>query len=216
MLLTPAVLAKPKEKEPVDSITLIHYIDGKIKAVGGGSGNSCSKLLGVKWGSLPVSYVINLDGYNEKFVTSAISAAATEWDSHTTANLFDGYTTGNVAWGVQDGNNAYVFGQYSSNNAIAVTRYWYTRYSKQLTEYDVLFNTYYGWFDCTKTSCTSSNRGMDLETIALHETGHGIGLADVYSGSCGDAVMYGYGSYGDINRDLAQPDIVGVQKLYGI
>lgn len=211
------VLAEPKEKEPIDSVTLIHYIDGKVKLVGGGS---CSKLLGVKWGSLPVSYVINpTNGPNDiTFITTAISAATKTWDDATKTSLFDGYSIGNVEWGVADKKNAYVFDLYPNNGVIAVTRYWYTRSSKQLVEYDVEFNTYYGWFDCTKVEqlCDSNNKGMDLQTIALHETGHGVGLADVYNRACSDVVMYGYGDYGEVKRVLAPSDIAGLQKMYGI
>ena len=211
------VLAEPKEKEPIDSVTLIHYIDGRVKLVGGGS---CSKLLGVKWGANPsISYVINpTNGPSDtKFITTAISAATETWDDATiTTSLFGGYTTGNVEWGVADKKNAYVFDSYPNNGVIAVTRYWYTKSSKQLVEYDVLFNTYYSWLDCDKQTCNSGNRGMDLQTIALHETGHGVGLADVYNRACSDVVMYGYGDYGEVKRALAPPDIAGLKTMYGI
>jgi hypothetical protein len=214
-LVSSIAFAKPY-KEPVDSITLIHYIDGRVKLVGGGS---CSKLLGVKWETLPVSYVINPGTYNQNFVTGAITAATKTWDDATTStSLFDGYTPDySATWGNQDGKNAYVFGSYSSG-VIAVTTYWYYRNSKHFVEYDVLFNTYYNWYDCKKTPelCTVNNKAMDLQTIALHETGHGIGLADVYQKACGGVVMYGYGSYGEVRRTLAQPDIAGLQMLYGV
>jgi len=212
-LVSSIAFAKPN-KEPIDSVTLIHYIDGRVKLVGGGS---CSKLLGVKWGTLPVSYVINPDEYDEAFVTSAIFNSAEEWDSHTSKELFsNSYSIDyNAQWGINDGKNAYVFGTYSSNNVIAVTKYWYTRQSKQIADYDVLFNTYYGWFDCKTQSCNEANKSMDLQTIALHETGHGVGLADVYNDACSNVVMYGYGYYGEVKRELTQPDIAGLQKLYG-
>jgi hypothetical protein len=212
LILVTAVFAIPN-KEPIDSVTLIHYKDGRVK-VGGGS---CSKLLGVKWTNLPVSYVINPDGYNEAFVTNAISTSANTWDSATSKQLFDGYTKDyNVAWGIRDDKNVYVFGRYSNDNVIAVTTYWYTRNSKQLVEYDVLFNTYYNWKDCSIGCDTSpSSKDMDLETIALHETGHGLGSADVYSQACSYVVMYGYGSPGEIKRALTQSDVNGIWKLYG-
>ena len=109
-------------------------------------------------------------------------------------------------------------GKSYSSGVIAVTTYWYYRNSKHFVEYDVLFNTYYNWYDCKKTPelCTVNNKAMDLQTIALHETGHGIGLADVYQKACGGVVMYGYGSYGEVRRTLAQPDIAGLQMLYGV
>jgi hypothetical protein len=211
------VLAEPKEKEPIDSVTLIHYIDGRVKLVGGGS---CSKLLGVKWGILPVSYVINPtnSGNTEKFVTTAIFNSAEEWDSHTNANLFSDYTVNSGAvWGNADDSNDYVFSYISNTGIIAVTRYWYTRYGRQIVDYDVLFNTYYGWYDCMKITCDASNRGMDLQNIATHETGHGLGLADIYNSACSAVTMYGYSWYGDTGkRTLEQPDIAGLQKLYGV
>jgi len=212
-LVSSIAFAKPY-KEPVDSVTLIHYIDGRVKLVGGGS---CSKLLGVKWGSLPVSYVINPYGYNEAFVTNAIFNSVEKWDSHTSKELFNNsYSIDpNAKWGINDGSNAYVFGSYSgNNNVIAVTRYWYTRQSKQIVDYDVLFNTYYTWEDCSVPG-TDCSTAMDLQTIALHETGHGVGLADIYNGACSDTVMYGYGYYGEVKIVLTQPDIAGLQKLYG-
>ena len=52
--------------------------------------------------------------------------------------------------------------------------------------------------------------GIDLATVALHELGHGLGLAhsDVES-----AVMFAY--YGGARRDLTQDDIDGIRSIYG-
>lgn len=222
ILLTPMVLADPKPKEPVDKITLIHYKDGTIKENGKGApgqGPSCYKLMGLKWNSLPISYVINPGTQDARLVKDAISAATSEWDSHTNAQLFGAYSMDYSAAfdsSASDGINEYVFGPYSNSNVIAVTNIWYTRYGKQIVDYDVLFNTYYNWFDCTKTACNSINRGMDLQDIATHETGHGLGLSDVYQGSCSAVTMYGYSSYGETQeRTLEQPDITGLQLIYG-
>ncbi|MCS7105916.1 MAG: matrixin family metalloprotease [Candidatus Aenigmarchaeota archaeon] len=211
-LAIPKEAAREKPSEPLESITFIHYKDGRVKVTGG----SCTKLMGVKWGSLPVSYVISPANYNQEFVAEAISLAAEEWDSHTSKELFSNiYSIGNAEWGVADLKNVYTFGEYPDSSVIAVTRIWYTRRTKQIVDYDVLFNTWYNWFDCSKTSCTEENKGMDLQSIALHETGHGIGLADVYSSACSYVVMYGYSSYGEVKRELALPDIAGLQRIYG-
>jgi hypothetical protein len=208
-----------KSTEPVDKLTFIHYKDGKVKAEGKpAKAPSCYKLLGLKWKSLPVSYVINPNGYDQGFVVSAISASAAEWDSHTSASLFDGYTVNySATWDDSpsevDYMNEYVFGTYPDTNVIAVTNIWYTRFGKQIVDYDVLFNTYYTWADCTATNCTSK---MDLRNIATHETGHGLGLSDIYSSSCSAVTMYGYSNYGEIQkRTLEHPDIAGLQKIYG-
>jgi hypothetical protein len=217
------VLAEPKEKEPIDKITFIHYKDGTIKETGKGAlgqGPSCYKLMGIKWNSLSINYVINPSTQNTKLVTDAIPAATSEWDSHTNAHLFGTYSIDpNAQWesgSSPDYKNSYVFGYISNTNIIAVTNVWYTRYDRQIVDYDVLFNTYYTWKDCEKTSCTSST-DMDLQDIATHETGHGLGLDDIYQSTCKYVTMFGYASAGEmIKRDLAQPDITGLQKLYGV
>jgi len=220
IILTPMVLAAPKEKEPVDKITFIHYKNGEVKIVGGGQkGPACYSLMGIKWGSLPISYVINAGGYNANFVTTAISASTKTWDDATTKNLFSSYTTDPSAAfdsSISDGKNEYVFGPYGNSNVIAITNIWYTRYGKQIVDYDVLFNTYYNWYDCAKTACNAANKGMDLQNIATHETGHGLGLSDVYQSSCSGVTMFGYSNYGEMQkRDLAQSDVTGLRLIYG-
>ena len=213
--------AANKAREPLERITFIHYRDGTVKGVGrGATAPKCYKLLGVKWKTLPVSYVINPSGYNRAFVTGAISTSAGEWDKYTSTNLFDGYTVDySATWDDTvdkvDYENEYVFGSYPDSNVIAVTVVWYTRYSKQIVDYDVLFNTYYTWKDCSVPG-TDCSAAMDLQNIATHETGHGIGLADVYSSSCSAVTMYGYSDYGETQkRTLEQPDITSLQILYG-
>ena len=219
IILAPVVLADPKPKEPVDRITFIHYKDGAIRETGKispGQGPSCYKLMGIKWNKLPINYVINPGTQDTKLVTDAISAATSEWDSDTNAHLFGTYSIDSSAAfdsSASDGVNEYVFGPYPNSNVIAVTNIWYTRYGKQIVDYDVLFNTFYTWKDCSVTSCSNA---MDLQNIATHETGHGLGLYDVYQNSCSYVTMFGYSSYGDMEkRTLAAPDITGLRLIYG-
>jgi len=75
-----------------------------------------------------------------------------------------------------------------------------------------MFDTDFTWGDAT------SNPGlMDLQNIATHELGHGVGLADIYTSSCSAVTMYGYSNNGETEkRTLELPDITGLQKIYGI
>jgi len=222
ILLAPLVLARSsKPTEPLEKIIFIHYKDGTIKPVGGAAkAPICYKLLGPKWKNLPVSYVVNPNDYDKSFVTAAISASANEWDSHTSAVLFNVYTIDySATWDDTadkvDYKNEYVFGYYSDSNVIAVTVVWYTRFGRQIVDYDVLFNNYYAWKDCSVVG-TDCSAAMDLQNIATHETGHGIGLADLYNTGCSEVTMYGYSKYGETKKiTLEQPDITGLQKLYG-
>lgn len=176
----------------------------------------CYKLLGVKWKSLPVSYVINPanpDGLSEGFVTGAISASAETWDAATSAELFqDAYTVDYAArYGVQNFENAVVFGDHPDSNVIGVTTIWYTPRGRKIVEFDILLNTDFTWGDATSNPLV-----MDLQNIAAHELGHGVGLDDIYSDACSEVTMYGYSGYGETQkRTLEQPDMEGLQKLYG-
>jgi len=176
----------------------------------------CYKLMGVKWTSLPVSYIINPvnpTNLSEGFITSAISTAAETWDVQTSKELFNNaYTIDYTAkYGVQNYKNEIVFGDYSDPNTIAITSVWYSKRTRQIVEFDMLFNTKYLWGDATVNPSL-----MDLSNIATHELGHSIGLSDLYTSSCSLVTMYGYSNYGDVaKRTLEQPDITGLRSMYG-
>lgn len=213
-----AIPTNNKAKEPLDKITFIHYKDGTVKEVGRAAvgGATCYKLLGVKWSSFPVSYVINPtndDGLTPEFITTAISASAETWDSATSKELFNNeYQVNSTAqYGVQNYQNAIVFGNYPQSGVIGVTSVWYTRYGRQIVEFDMLLDTDFTWGDATNPSNV-----MDLQNIVTHELGHAVGLADIYSTSCSAVTMFGYSNYGETSKStLEQSDITGLQRMYG-
>lgn len=57
----------------------------------------------------------------------------------------------------------------------------------------------------------SSNDAVDLESVAVHEIGHLLGLDHSFDTS---AVMYAYFGYGLRKVNLAADDIAGIQDLY--
>lgn len=230
MLIPAAEQAKENAKAPENStvitetkggewglerIDFIHYVKPANQARSQKT-ETCYKLMGVKWGTFPVNYIINPEnsqGLIQDFITSAISISAETWDKETSKNLFNGYVVDStVQYGVQDYKNAIAFGNYSDANVIAVTSVWYTRIGKRIVEFDMLFDTDFIWGDATNNASL-----MDLQNIATHELGHAIGLSDVYSAPCFDVTMYGYSKEGDTaKRSLELPDIIGLQKIYGI
>jgi len=195
-------------------VDFIHYAQSAAPASKPIKTETCYKLLGGKWKTLPVNYIINPgnpQNLSPTFVTSAISTAAETWDAATGSELFNNaYSVDyNIKYGIQDYKNAIQFGDYSDGNAIAVTSVWFNR--KGIVEFDILFNTKYTWGNATVNPIA-----MDLQNIATHELGHGIGLNDIYTASCSAVTMYGYSSYGDIaKRTLEQPDITGLKSMYG-
>jgi len=57
---------------------------------------------------------------------------------------------------------------------------------------------------------------MDVQNIATHELGHGLGLGDLYQTTAWQETMYGYSDNGEtMKRDLYLGDIAGIQALYG-
>jgi len=216
--------ARAPEKSPVitettsgewdlERVDFIHYV--KPANPGKAKQETCYKLLGVKWNSLPINYVINPlnSGLSQEFVNSAISTSAETWDSATSKELInDVYIVDyNAQYGVQNFQNAIAFGDYPNDNVIAVTSVWFTRIGKQIVEFDQLYNTRFTWGDST-----INPEIMDLQNIAIHELGHGVGLDDIYSTTCSAVTMYGYSTNGETSkRTLEQPDITGLQKIYG-
>lgn len=172
---------------------------------------------GVKWKVLPTSYVVH--PLVEENVPGAIFNSAETWDEATTQELFnDAFTlddTANFDTTAPDGGNEFSFGDYEEPSVIAVAVVWgyFTGPPgrREIIEFDVLFDTDYTWGDATVDTTV-----MDLQNIATHEIGHGLGLADIYDTACSEVTMYGYSDYEETKkRTLEQPDITGIQELYG-
>jgi len=214
-----------KAKAPdLEKIEFIHWKKdfAKPEAAKAPKTPTCYAFLGkygktyLKWTTLPVKYVINpvnpVQTLDETFVTSAVGTSAETWDAATGQEIMNGYTVDNtVVYGVQDYKNAITFGNYPTAGVIAVTAVWYNPATKAIVEFDVMFDTDWTWGDAALDSAK-----MDLQNIATHELGHGVGLADVYDSVCSLVTMYGYSDYGEIiKRTLEPPDITRLQTLYG-
>lgn len=209
-------LEELNERGTLTKITYIHYKDGSVKTLGAKPEKSTTcyaflskgaKLKGTK--SLTIHPTLN---------TTTILNSAGEWDSHTSAALFDGYTIDSTAnWDsdAPDGRNEFSYGNYPQSGVIAVTNVWGYFYgplpTREIVEFDIMFDTDFVWGDATVSAGV-----MDLQNIATHEIGHGVGLADLYNTVCYLETMYGYSGYGETNkRTLGSGDITGLQKLYG-
>jgi len=226
MIIPNSDQAKEKSQAPAKSpvigdnwdlerVDFIHYANSS-KPVKTSKTPTCYKLMGVKWLNT-VNYSINplnQNGLDPAEVAYTIGSAAETWDRETSTELFNNvYDVDFTAqYGYFDGKNAIAFGDYQTSGVIAVTSIWYSKRTKEIREFDILFNNYYLWGDGE-----AENTRMDLANIATHELGHAVGLSDIYDDSCSAVTMYGYSDYGDIDkRTLEQADITGLQKIYGI
>lgn len=184
--------------------------------------NSCYAFMGqygkklLSWKRGPIYYTINPNGFSESFVAEAVSAGAEEWDENTSAELFDNnYAVSSgpeTKYKLQNYVNAISFEDYYEDpNIIAAANIWYNPATKEIVEFDIVFETDFTWGDAT-----IEKEKMDLQNIVTHELGHAVGLADVYDGDCSDVTMYGYSGYGETQkRTIETPDITAVQMLYG-
>ncbi|MCX8194795.1 MAG: matrixin family metalloprotease [Candidatus Micrarchaeota archaeon] len=202
------------DDKSVEKLEFVHYVKPKSQE-SSARDKDCYKLMGIKWGVLPVNYVINPanpQGLDESFIANAIFSSAEAWDSATSKELSGSYSIDYSAqYGVRDDKNSLVFGSLSQGNVIAMTAVWYAPKTKRILEFDIVFNTNYQWGDATLDSSR-----MDLQNIATHELGHAFGLGDLYLSSCSAVTMFGYSAAGETSkRSLEQPDIAGLQRIYG-
>jgi len=204
---------------PKSKYVSIHYVKGhepvkKVKPVD----DSCYSFIArdMEWKVQP-DYVINpinTFGLIEDFIVEKINMATSEWDNYG-LDIFGDYSTDTSAGFIGDNVNAISFGNYPVDNVIAVCSVWGIfrgpPTNRQITEFDVMFDTDFTWGDGEANSAL-----MDLQNIATHELGHAVGLGDLYNTDCNTQTMYGYSSYGDVEkRTLEAGDIAGIRVLYG-
>ena len=181
---------------------------------------------GAKW-KITATIVIDPDYSNLNYdeVQRVIELSAEEWDdgaysddwAGVPVDLFDGYNIVHDATfdtDKPDGRNEILWGNYSRPGVIAICIIW-GRFGgppseRYIEEFDIMFDIDYEW------SLSGESDKMDLQNIATHELGHGAGLGDLYNTKTSKETMYGYSSYGDIEkRDLYLGDKAGIQFLYG-
>ncbi|MCC6345867.1 MAG: S-layer homology domain-containing protein [Nitrospirales bacterium] len=164
----------------------------------------------IKWSSPSAVYSLNPSGApagSEEAVTSALGT----WSTIPTSSFAFTYggTTANSSWGVRDNVNLLAFGPINETGVLAVNYFWFTT-DGRLLDSDIKFNTR------VPLSTNGSSGGFDLESLALHELGHSLSLADLYGAGDTAKTMYGYLSQGSNKRSLHQDDIDGISHLYPV
>jgi hypothetical protein len=183
------------------------------------------------------SYVLNGEGLTASQAQGEILKAANTWDGATRQSLYADAVaiskTAVVNLAKPDGKNVQAWtanGFGTGSTALAFSATWYytnsyvtgangKRYNKAI-ESDVSYNTAYSWTTNPYTahidqSPDLSKTILDVQTVALHEMGHTIGLGDTYLHT-----TYKYdlsqimGYYDAPQQTLGAGDITGVQKLY--
>ncbi|MBC7078963.1 MAG: hypothetical protein H5T42_00555 [Methanothrix sp.] len=195
-----------------------------------GGSDSSYALIGWRWNTRDPRIQLYLknddqlagEGLTAAQAQAAIAAAANTWDDAVGQNLFADGTPVIISSSVNtdnpwDGVNVHAW-KYLKDapSALAYSR---TRYGNPVVdgyysvlESDVSYNTRYSW-------STDGVNHIDVQTVALHELGHTIGLGDLYTLPESDPRRYDYdqvmNAYNDIQRTLGNGDRAGAIALYG-
>ena len=168
---------------------------------------------GYKWFGTPpiVPYKINENTSDCIGEGAAVQRAAATWNNACDVVDFT-FDYGGSCSGTgssQNSINCITWG--TTGGSLATAYWWYYPSTKEIFECDVVFNDGYTW----STDADTPPSKYDVESVALHEFGHWLNLADLYDPADSDKVMYGYLMAGEEKRDLRQCDIDGICYIYG-
>jgi hypothetical protein len=182
----------------------------------------------LKWASMPVRYfVTNRDapGVSAQQFQEAMARAFDTWEAVDTARVsseFAGFTAASPS----GGDDLTVLGfadRPDLERVLGATSFTIDTSNGDILEADIFFNSAFAW---TVASAGESGR-FDLESIALHEIGHLLGLAHSAIGEtelrpggrrvlAAEAAMFpiAYSSGSTLGRTLRADDIAGISEIY--
>jgi len=161
---------------------------------------------------------------------AAIAAAANTWDNAVTQNLFADGTTVKIdsakkvdkPFSTSPVSDKYSVSGWASlgSSYLGMCRWWsngkVTNGYYSIIEADIWFNKDKKW---TTTLSSAKGTTYDLQSVALHELGHTIGLGDLYTLKSSDARKSDFAqvmnAYDGPQRTLGNGDTAGAKKLYG-
>jgi len=146
---------------------------------------------------------------------AALSDAFAEW-AGPTGIAFNGAAGTGTAAVELNGENA-IFFDSLSNRTIAVTYVWFNRFTKEVVEFDMVFNSSLSWDNLSGSGDCVESSAFDVENIAVHEIGHIYGIAHTSPNGANNAQsLYPYAREGEIyKRSLASGDLAGIAAKYG-
>ena len=186
------------------------------------------QLVPARWQQMPVQYDVSeagVDGVSAEQLRDAVGAAFSSWQAVTTASLraaFGGFTSASPL--DEDGLSTMGFvARPDMERTLAATSNVVDTQTGAIVESDVFFNAAFAW-----SVAPSGEPGRyDLQSIALHEAGHVLGLGHsalgetatsgggrrlVAAGSAMFPIAFAPGSI--LGRTLWPDDAAGISDLY--
>jgi hypothetical protein len=164
--------------------------------------SSAYVLMGVKWPQgTDMIYTVNLSSAQVSGQLGAVTGAASSWNALNPSAFrmtYGGATT--VVGEFFDGANTISWQDQGASATLATTYTWFFPGDPTIIENDIVFNDAQPW--------SISGGDYDVQTVALHEMGHVVGLDHSDTG-----IMQAY--YGGIQRSIDADARAGFYAMYG-
>ena len=211
---------------------------GTAAALSSGGSYSSYALTGYRWNQRNPQLQLYLNptdtpsGLSTEATRNAIAQAANTWDDAVSENLFADGSTVIVDYtkvvdnpfppqGQEVADGYSVSGWKSLGDSYLGMQRWWSNGQllngyRSIVETDSWYNRDFAW--TTDLATAQSTGRIDLQSVALHELGHGIGMGDLYTLPEGDPrqsdLQQVMNLYDGPQRELGNGDRAGAQILY--